>query len=256
MSFSSTSSSSSDEVNSIMEDFIVEDCIMRSSLSRRLELIEELLKRQTETRAYIDSSCENDSSTSAQTESLGLGSPAAMATSPPVKRRRTDHGGDRNDAIDISILQKLSPVVVFAHGAGAPSTSEWMIRSSLPPFSVWKARLEKALHAVEVVTFDYPYIADGKRRAPPKAEKLVDFHADVVRRTVAKYPGHPLILAGKSMGSRVSCMVASREDICASAIICLGYPLKGINGATRDEILVQLKVPIIFVQVVITPSRF
>lgn len=45
-------------------------------------------------------------------------------------------------------------------------------------------------------------MSGGKRRAPPKADKLVDFHADVVREAVAKYPGHPLILAGKSMGSR------------------------------------------------------
>ena len=45
-------------------------------------------------------------------------------------------------------------------------------------------------------------ISGGKRRAPPKAEKLVEFHSDVVKKTVAKYPGHPLILAGKSMGSR------------------------------------------------------
>ena len=42
----------------------------------------------------------------------------------------------------------------------------------------------------------------GKKRAPPKAKKLVEFHKDIVRNTVAKYPGHPLILAGKSMGSR------------------------------------------------------
>ena len=42
----------------------------------------------------------------------------------------------------------------------------------------------------------------GKKRAPPKAEKLVDFHKDIVKNTVAKYPGNPLILAGKSMGSR------------------------------------------------------
>lgn len=45
-------------------------------------------------------------------------------------------------------------------------------------------------------------ISGGKRRAPPKAEKLVEFHSDVVRKAAAKYPGHPLILAGKSMGSR------------------------------------------------------
>ncbi|KAL0393660.1 UNVERIFIED_CONTAM: hypothetical protein Slati_4332200 [Sesamum latifolium] len=132
------------------------------------------------------------------------------------------------------------PVVVFAHGAGAPSSSDWMVR--------WKGMLAKALNAVEVVTFDYPYIAGGKRRAPPKAEKLVDFHHDIVRKTLAKYPGHPLVLAGKSMGSRVSCMVAGEKDITVSAVVCLGYPLKGMNGAVRDEILLQLKVPVMFVQ--------
>lgn len=45
-------------------------------------------------------------------------------------------------------------------------------------------------------------MSGGKRRAPPKAEKLVEFHSDVVKKTLAKYPDHPLILAGKSMGSR------------------------------------------------------
>ncbi|XP_019170032.1 PREDICTED: KAT8 regulatory NSL complex subunit 3 [Ipomoea nil] len=137
-------------------------------------------------------------------------------------------------------IKENAPLVVFAHGAGAPSTSEWMIR--------WKNMLAKALNAIEVLTFDYPYISGGKRKAPPKAEKLVDFHSDVVKEAVAKYPNHPLILVGKSMGSRVSCMVASGQDIDASAVVCLGYPLKGINGAVRDEILLQLRVPIMFVQ--------
>ena len=50
-------------------------------------------------------------------------------------------------------------------------------------------------------------IAGGKRRAPPKAEKLVEFHSDIVTKTAAKYPGHPLILAGKSMGSRYTLLV-------------------------------------------------
>lgn len=45
-------------------------------------------------------------------------------------------------------------------------------------------------------------ISGGKRKAPPKAEKLVDFHSDVVKEAVAKYANHPLILVGKSMGSR------------------------------------------------------
>ncbi|KAK8977988.1 hypothetical protein V6N11_062792 [Hibiscus sabdariffa] len=166
----------------------------------------------------------------------------AMASSPPSKRRRkgqtTVDGGSPSKP---TLTQdKSSPVVVFAHGAGAPSSSDWMIR--------WKEMLKKALNAVEVVTFDYPYMSGGKRKAPPKAEKLVDFHSDVVKDAVSKYPGHPLILAGKSMGSRVSCMVAAQEDIAASLIVCLGYPLKGTNGAVRDETLLQLKVPVMFVQ--------
>lgn len=133
-----------------------------------------------------------------------------------------------------------SPVIVLAHGAGAPSSSDWMIR--------WKGMLAKTLKAIEVVTFDYPYIAGGKRRPPPKAEKLVDFHCDIVRKAMAKYPGHPLVLAGKSMGSRVSCMVAGEKDIAASAVVCLGYPLKGRSGAVRDDTLLQLKVPVMFGQ--------
>ncbi|CAO2819196.1 unnamed protein product [Amaranthus hypochondriacus] len=164
-----------------------------------------------------------------------------MAESPASsKRRRTDNPETKNVTVEPSNSKNLSPLVVFAHGAGAPSTSDWMIR--------WKEMLEKALNAVEVVTFDYPYCAGGKKGAPPKAEKLVNFHADVVKKAVAKHLGHPLILVGKSMGSRVSCMVANQEDISAAGIICLGYPLKGMKGAIRDEILVQLAVPIMFVQ--------
>ncbi|KAJ6308017.1 hypothetical protein OIU76_017731 [Salix suchowensis] len=87
-----------------------------------------------------------------------------MDSSPPTKRRRKtkSEGTNENDK------SSTSPVVVFAHGAGAPSSSDWMLR--------WKDMLKNALNAVEVVTFDYPYIAGGKKKAPPKAEKLVEFH--------------------------------------------------------------------------------
>ncbi|KAL3635678.1 hypothetical protein CASFOL_020225 [Castilleja foliolosa] len=162
------------------------------------------------------------------------------------KRRRknqdTQHEEKEEEKklIEIKAKEEKLPVIVLAHGAGAPSSSDWMIR--------WKGKLAEALNAVEVVTFDYPYITGGKRRAPPKAEKLVDFHCDIVKKTMAKYPGHPVVLAGKSMGSRVSCMVAGEKDITASAVICLGYPLKGMKGAMRDETLLKLTIPVMFVQ--------
>lgn len=144
-----------------------------------------------------------------------------------------------SSSVKLNNYNRNSPVVVFAHGAGAPSTSEWMTR--------WRNLLANALNAVEVVTFDYPYI-NGRRKAPPKPEKLVGFHLDIVKKVAAKYPEHPLILVGKSMGSRISCMVAAENDIGASAVVCLGYPLKATNGAIRDEPLLQLTVPIMFVQ--------
>ncbi|KAK9076653.1 hypothetical protein SSX86_004987 [Deinandra increscens subsp. villosa] len=150
--------------------------------------------------------------------------------------------------------KRNSPVVVFAHGSGRRSTSEWMIR--------WRNLLAKALNAVEVVTFDYPYI-HGKM----KPETLVGYHSDIVRKVAAKYPEHPLILAGKSMGSRISCMVAAEKDIEASAVVCLGYSLGETSnicfflrllatffyciatyGGILDEPLLQLTVPIMFIQ--------
>ncbi|KAJ1262151.1 hypothetical protein BS78_09G085500 [Paspalum vaginatum] len=139
------------------------------------------------------------------------------------KRRRADQSSPQPEpepapAPPLRTL-KSQPVVVFAHGAGAPSSSDWMVH--------WKKMVQDALDAVDVVTFDYPYMSGGKRRAPPKAEKLVDHHLGVVKDAASKYQGHPIILMGKSMGSRVSCMVANSDDIDVCAVVCLGYPLKG-----------------------------
>ncbi|XBH98515.1 hypothetical protein VPH35_128018 [Triticum aestivum] len=153
------------------------------------------------------------------------------------KRRRADQSTPAPPPPLRTKSSQRKPVVVFAHGAGAPSSSDWM--------TCWKEMVKEALDAVEAVTFDYPYMSGGKRRPPPKADKLVDHHLSVVKNAVAEHPGHPLVLMGKSMGSRVSCMVASSDDISVSAVICLGYPLKGAKGALRDEILLKLMVPTI-----------
>ncbi|EFJ06893.1 hypothetical protein SELMODRAFT_430261 [Selaginella moellendorffii] len=134
-----------------------------------------------------------------------------------------------------------APLLVFAHGAGAPSSSDWMIR--------WKNLLATATNAVDVITFDYPYLSGGKKGAPPKAEKLVDFHLQQVNKGVEKYPGHPVVLVGKSMGSRVGCMVAAKAGSHQiAAVICLGYPLKGSKGSLRDQTLLEVPVPTMFVQ--------
>ena len=125
---------------------------------------------------------------------------------------------------------------LFAHGAGAPSSSSWMQR--------WRRRLE-ALGVVE--TFDYPYMAAGKRRPDPQAV-LIDAHRAALAAARARHPEFPVVLIGKSMGGRMGCHVATIDVV--SAIVCLGYPLRGAgkNGKLRDQVLLELKSPILFVQ--------
>jgi uncharacterized protein len=127
------------------------------------------------------------------------------------------------------------PRFLFAHGAGAPSTSTWMRR--------WRERL-----AVlgDVTTFDYPYM-QARRKMPDRMPALVQAHRAVLAEVRANAKGAPLILIGKSMGSRVGCHVSLEDPV--DALVCIGYPLvSGTSGKLRDEVLVALRTPILFVQ--------
>ncbi len=126
------------------------------------------------------------------------------------------------------------PVLVFAHGAGAPSTHPWMER--------WSARLARL---GSVHRFDYPYVKAG-RRSPDKQARLIAAHREAL--AAARQPRRPVVLIGKSMGSRIGCHVALEEPV--DGLICLGYPLRGTGktAALRDAVLKQLEVPILFVQ--------
>jgi hypothetical protein len=133
-------------------------------------------------------------------------------------------------------ISEERPLFLFAHGAGASSSSAWM--------SGWKERLATL---GPTITFDYPYMRDG-RRAPDRLPQLIAAHREALQRAKQEHPG-PVVLAGKSMGSRVGCHVALEEP-CVRAIICFGYPLKapGKLAKVRDEVLLALRVPILFLQ--------
>jgi predicted alpha/beta-hydrolase family hydrolase len=96
----------------------------------------------------------------------------------------------------------------------------------------------------EVVRFDYPYVKAG-RRAPDRLPVLVDAHRAALAAARAGREG-PVVLAGKSMGGRVGCHLALEEEV--AALVCLGYPLRAPGGALRDEVLLALRTPVIFVQ--------
>lgn len=108
----------------------------------------------------------------------------------------------------------------------------------------WKTRLSTLGKAV---SFDYPYMREG-RRTPDALPKLVAAHREALADAKQKFPG-PVVLAGKSMGSRIGCHLALEEPA-VRALVCFGYPLKGAGqrASIRDEVLLALAVPILFVQ--------
>jgi predicted alpha/beta-hydrolase family hydrolase len=135
-----------------------------------------------------------------------------------------------------------SRLLLFAPGAGAPSTSGWMV--------AWKQRLERL---GRVVPFDYPYQRSGKK-SPDRPPVLVSSHRAEFERVRAEHEG-PIVLIGKSMGGRIGCHVAVELERAAAAaserptaLVCLGYPLVAPGGAVRDEVLLELRTPVLFVQ--------
>ena len=129
----------------------------------------------------------------------------------------------------------MRPVFLFAPGAGAPSSHPWTQR--------WKQRLTRI---GEVETFDYDYMREGRRR-PDRLPQLIAAHRAALAEVRPKTSG-PIFLIGKSMGGRIGCHVALEDAV--NGVVCLGYPLSamGDRSKLRDQVLRDLRTPILFVQ--------
>jgi uncharacterized protein len=137
--------------------------------------------------------------------------------------------------------------LVLAHGAGAPMTS---------PF------LEKITHliveqGVTVHRFEFAYMAErratGKRRPPPKAERLISEYVDVVAALKNELPrAGELLIGGKSMGGRVASLCADElfRERRIAGLVCLGYPFHppGKPEALRTAHLEGMRCPTLIVQ--------
>ena len=130
----------------------------------------------------------------------------------------------------------MKPLILFAPGAGAPSSHPWM--------QDWKKRLSE-IGAVEI--FDYDYMRQGRRRPDP-LPRLIAAHRIALNRARDRHRAESMILVGKSMGGRVGCHVSLEEKV--DGLVCLGYPLCAMGDWTklRNEVLRALTAPILFVQ--------
>ena len=128
-----------------------------------------------------------------------------------------------------------APLFLFAPGAGAPSSHPWIVS--------WAERL-KAIGPV--VTFDYRYRAE-KRARPDPLPLLIETHRSALAKVRGSHDG-PIVLIGKSMGSRVGCHVSLVEPV--DGLVSFGYPLCGGGDPAklRDKVLRDLTTPILFIQ--------
>lgn len=132
--------------------------------------------------------------------------------------------------------------LVLAHGAGAGQDH---------PFMVEYAR-GIAADGVDVVTFDFPYMMQG-RRVPDAAPVLEARYREVIERTRRDVPSalRALVIGGKSMGGRMATHVAAAApDLPIAGLVLLGYPLHppGRPDKRRDAHLPRLGRPALFVQ--------
>ncbi len=131
-----------------------------------------------------------------------------------------------------------SPVLVLAHGAGAGSSHPWMRHVAA----------ELQARGVRVVTFDFPYMAEG-RKMPDRGPVLEASFAAQWAKVAATTTG-PIYAGGKSMGGRIASQVAAKGGFTPvpTGLVFFGYPLHppGKPEMRRDRHLPDISSPMLF----------
>jgi uncharacterized protein len=151
----------------------------------------------------------------------------------------------RGRAVTAMIYSAAAPArahvgLILGHGAGAGQTSNFMVTFAT----------ELAARGIDTVTFNFPYMEQGRRLPDPKAvlEACYGSVIETVRRHDIGHAG--LAIGGKSMGGRIASQVAASGAPDAAALVLLGYPLHppGDPGKLRASHLPDIRVPMLFVQ--------
>jgi predicted alpha/beta-hydrolase family hydrolase len=125
--------------------------------------------------------------------------------------------------------------IVLAHGAGAGQDHPWMVRMRNGLASAGRA----------VLTFDYAYIAAG-RRSPDRPPRLLDVHAAAFEAMAGRV--ERVVLAGKSMGGRMASHLVGDRGFDAAGLVYYAYPLVPLGkGEPRPtDHLDRITVPQLF----------
>ncbi len=159
---------------------------------------------------------------------------------PPVKSARLQVS-DRLGEVSTLWLRPSSAraQIVLAHGAGADMNHRFM------------EGIARALAARELATlrFQFPYTEAG-RRAPSPGPVLRATVRAALRHAREREPDLPCFAAGKSMGGRMTSLLAAEEDLPARGIVFFGFPLHaaGKPSTERGDHLADVGLPMLFLQ--------
>jgi predicted alpha/beta-hydrolase family hydrolase len=123
--------------------------------------------------------------------------------------------------------------LVLGHGAGGSITA--------PDLQAVAAAVIEV--GVSVVLVEQPYRVAGRRSAAP-AKQLDAAWLAVIEQLDLR--GAPLITGGRSSGARVACRTAAATG--SAGVLCLAFPLVTPKGASRQEELDEVAVPLLVVQ--------
>jgi len=155
--------------------------------------------------------------------------------------------------ITLKTVENAKAFVIFAHGAGANMSHEFM------------NDISELLNGsgINVLRFNFPFMdkraLTGKRYPPDRMPKLLACYETVVKHVVEKQLNRelPLFIGGKSMGSRVAASLVADSDLLKSSLLnqisgvfCLGYPFHPAKKPEklRLEPLIETSKPILIVQ--------
>lgn len=135
----------------------------------------------------------------------------------------------------------MSKVYLF-HGAGAGHNSVF-----LKEFRTQLISNLASLEEHDVLPFSLQYMVEmdqgGKRRPPPNINRLIE------EARLSIDPSEPIILIGKSMGSRIIAELCETHNV--KACVALGYPFYPPKKPEKDRLshLIKAKsVPFLIVQ--------